>query len=416
MAATFPTVISLIDDDDDDDDDVIEVLDRKRRRLDPPPSTAASLNPVATVLEIFPDADIQFVTETLEKYDQIADFAIAAMAENGYTKQRAQPNQKPAAKTEIDFMSIDSFHPTALYCEQVEALLSNEFSFLSVRGTREVLQLVRYHYALAHNRVWMASRGSPRITDELEQYRRMCKIQIGKHEEFIDDLKQALGAKTVIKKPRRKVKPLLTEATLVSEVKFVNKRVAGWMNELSTQNTRALNKAKTDKDGTGMDCSCCFDSFPIEDMIVCRNEGHLFCSECLKSFVENQIFGQGNLGVDKKTKKPALEIQCFSGDCNSVFDRTFLTRSLPVKTLEAYDKMQVTVNMTAAGLAEKVYSCPKCDFQAEVFPSLRVFSCSHCSYESCVQCGEDAHVPLRYDCVLLFISLCVSPRLFTQMR
>lgn len=138
-------------------------------------------------------------------------------------------------------------------------------------------------------------------------------------------------------------------------------------------------------------------------MVACRDEGHLFCVDCLKSYAENQLFGQGNLGIDKATKQPALELKCFYGGgggggdgCSSGFQRELLEKSLPARTLKKYDDVQCQISVGKAGL-DDLCSCPKCDFQAALPPNEKVFRCpvASCGFESCRDCGEAAHVPLR---------------------
>jgi TRIAD3 protein (E3 ubiquitin-protein ligase RNF216) len=204
---------------------------------------------------------------------------------------------------------------------------------------------------------------------------------------------------TPLKRPRKqKVKPLVTDAVLAEEVQYVKGKLKDWMDTIRTRQDRERKKILSQQDGTAVDCSCCFDSYPMDDMVACRDEGHLFCQDCLKSVVENLVFGQGNLGIDKSTKKPALELICFHGDgCSSGFHRACLEKALPLKTLQKYDEVQFQVSIEQAGLCD-VCSCPKCGFQADVPPEQKVFQCpvAECRYESCRDCGEAAHIPLRY--------------------
>jgi hypothetical protein len=135
-----------------------------------------------------------------------------------------------------------------------------------------------------------------------------------------------------------------------------------------------MDQVKAQKDHTAVDCSCCFDGFPVADMVACRDEGHLFCIDCLKTCVEEQIFGQGNLGIDKRTKKPAHEIQCFhESGCSSGFLRALLAKALPEKTLTKYDELQFKVSLEAAGLS--LVSCPKCAFQVDLPAGQKILTC-----------------------------------------
>ena len=94
----------------------------------------------------------------------------------------------------------------------------------------------------------------------------------------------------------------------------------------------------------------------MEEMIACRDEGHLFCIGCIKGYAESQIFSVGNLGIDKNTKKPALELLCCHGDgCRSGFHEEHLQKALPFKTLEKYTQMQFQIAVEAAGLGDNIW-------------------------------------------------------------
>ena len=85
-------------------------------------------------------------------------------------------------------------------------------------------------------------------------------------------------------------------------------------------------------------------------MVSCRDEGHLFCVDCLKAYAENSVFGAGNLGIDKETKQPALELKCFHSDgCCSGFNRSALEKALPESLFKKYDEIQFQVSLEAAG-------------------------------------------------------------------
>jgi TRIAD3 protein (E3 ubiquitin-protein ligase RNF216) len=147
---------------------------------------------------------------------------------------------------------------------------------------------------------------------------------------------------------------------------------------------------------SAVECSCCFEEVPIDDMVACRDEGHLFCSTCLQTYVENQVFGNGNLGVSRVTKKLVLELECFHGDgCSSDFDGAFLEKALPSRVLGKLNEVQGQVNIEQAGLAN-VLKCPKCSFKAVLDTAQKVFSCpvESCQFVSCRYCGEVSHIPL----------------------
>lgn len=143
--------------------------------------------------------------------------------------------------------------------------------------------------------------------------------------------------------------------------------------------------------------------FPIHLICVSAIVQHLFCKDCIVQYVESQVFGSGNLGIDRETMKPALEIKCCEGSgCNSGFPDEMLQKVLPPKTWEKYSEMQAKAHLERAGLGENLAMCPKCGYQAEVPEMQNVFSCpvEGCRFVSCRKCGKAAHIPLRCEEVL----------------
>jgi TRIAD3 protein (E3 ubiquitin-protein ligase RNF216) len=319
-------------------------------------------------------------------------------------------------------MSTASFQPTPLYIHQACQQLLWDFPFLAKTAAKSILMDSENHYAIAHDKIINAIRGTAGNNDENKQYKNVKAAIGGKRLEDhqIHNLKAACRQIPPLKHPRRKQYfssssnasssqqqsgnvIMVTEATLVQEVKYVQKKLQQWMEAIQIQQKRKYDKEVSQREGTAVECLCCFDSYPLEDMVACKYEGHLFCCDCLKSYAENLLFGQNNLGMDKIfPQKPALELQCFySDDCCSGFEREFLKKALPPKTLETYDKIQFEVSLQRAGV--QTAKCPKCQFQADVPPGQKIFSCPACAYESCRECGEAAHIPLRYvnECVYL---------------
>jgi hypothetical protein len=187
--------------------------------------------------------------------------------------------------------------------------------------------------------------------------------------------KNSKNRKACLKYARKnKAAPTITHEILLQEVQYVQQKLEAFLAAGRRVKKRKLDQVQAQRDHTAVDCSCCFDGFPVADMVSCREEGHLFCIDCLKTCIEEQIFGQGNLGIDKRTKKPAHEIQCFHGDgCSSGFDRELLEKALTTKTLAKYDELQFKVSLEAAGLS--LVSCPKCAFQVELPVGQKILTC-----------------------------------------
>jgi TRIAD3 protein (E3 ubiquitin-protein ligase RNF216) len=191
---------------------------------------------------------------------------------------------------------------------------------------------------------------------------------------------------------------------LREELEYAEHRLQSWIVAAGAKRDRENKKAKAQQLGAGMECACCFDEFDIDDMVSCKREGHLFCVDCLQQYASTKVFGEGNLGIDKKTKEPSLDLICFHPDgCESAFERNILVKALTNDTLRKYDEIQASLAISKAGLSDLV-TCPRCGFQATLAATQKVFECpcDDCRFASCRECGEAAHVPLRYvECLSL---------------
>lgn len=372
--------------------------------------------PEYLVLEVFPDADLDHIRKTLEQHGGNVPGVLTHLAENSYPKTKQDPSLRTAHGTTIvrldrkkfqhDYMSSEAFAPTNLYVAQSSNQLLCDFPFLSKIGSQRVLAKSKNHYAIAHDKILNAIKGTQApVGEDLEdmQYNRVLLAFSGNrlHNDQTERMDALIKYKrTTLKQPRRSnPAPLITDMILLDEIRYVKQKLDEWMGVARQRKNRKRNREVSQREGTGVECSCCFDEVAIDDMVACRDEGHLFCQDCLKSYAENQVFGSGNLGIDKETKQPALELKCFHGDgCSSGFHRVCLEKALPVKVLRKYDELQFQVSIERAGL-DDVCTCPKCGFQAALDPSQKIFSCpvEDCLYESCRKCSEASHIPLRCD-------------------
>ena len=369
-------------------------------RTIPPP------NPETQVMDVFPDADLLGVKIMLNERGNSASAVIEYMSEHKYPKAEGSNTATKSLCLAVseekewmyDYTSAESFIPTYDYISQATDLLLCDFPFLSKVGASGCMSTCRNRYALCHKMLFEAVKG---VGDEITQHNRVVESLNKKR--LNDDQKDRITSllkccrSPIIKTSRPRKKVLISDKVLQDERQYVTSKVHEWMNTQKAREDRELNKKISQRNGTAVECSCCFDSFPFQDMVSC-NAGHLFCLDCIKSFTENLMFGNGNVGVDMETKKLAIELKCFHGDgCNSGFSRSFLQKALPTKTMQKYDEIQCEISIKLAGLTD-MCSCPKCGFQADVPSGQKVFECpvAKCLYASCRDCGEAAHIPLRY--------------------
>jgi len=402
---------------------------KKRRHAPPvdPPAAAAPPGPELQILEIFPDADVATLQTLLHQFQNNVPMVLSYMADHPYQKSEQKPapgrdslvHRLPSENNpwKYDYTSTESFAITGDYFRQATDQLLADFAFLSQHGAKNILQKHKFHYAVAHEKILTAIKGGTsgagggedaqydRVLSALEcgskSSRSTRRLQPDQMERLQSCCTSHFRKAPTLKNFRKGgSKALVSNEILLEEIRFVKTKLREWMDAQRLKREQKVAQERAQQQGTALECGCCFDSYPFEAMVACRDEGHLFCTDCLKLYAEQQVFGQGNLGIDKKTKQPALELLCCYGGgdgCSSGFHRGCLEKALPPKTLQKYDEVQFQISIERAGLSHNVCSCPKCGFQADVPETQRVFQCpvAECGYASCRDCGEAAHIPLR---------------------
>eukprot|EP00977_Amphora_coffeiformis_P003498 scaffold655_cov162-Amphora_coffeaeformis.AAC.19 len=377
--------------------------------------TPASLPPELQALEVYPDADEDAVKTLLRQHNQKIEVVVAIMSENGYTKSSVEPATflnlgngiiVSMAKTtndwSYDFMAADSFTPSEAYIKQATSQLLYDFPFLRTIGGDVIMKKNSNHYAKAHDFVVTILKGTGGEEQKFSRLDRVIRGAEPSDEQATQLNSHSRGKTTGIVYKRKNQKPravpTVADEILVEEISYVHGKLREYLQNGRKHESVEKKKAAAQKSNTAIDCACCFDGYDIDDMVACKEEAHLFCADCLRAYAENQIFGVGNLGVDRRTKRPAHELKCFQGDCASGFDRKILEKALPQKTLEKYDSIQCSLALQAAGL-ECMVECPKCGFKVELSSDQKILICpvGSCKYESCRECGEAAHIPLRCD-------------------
>lgn len=402
--ATLPEVIEIPEDDSSDDE--VQIINNLKTG---PDSTSARFpsrkrkspsNSLFAILEVFPDADEVQVQQMLAGCPDVAA-VLQKMADTGYTKTDKKLKSTGAGLlhkngSKYDFMDSSSFDASSEYYQQALEQLQSDFCWLRPKGAEMVLKKSKKHYAIAHDKLFKAIMGD-------EESQQLSNIQSCLFSRQIPPVPVRATVKAVCESTVRSnrshhpAKVHVTDPILLDEIRYVKQKVGEWVEFQKSKLQRLENKKQAEREGTGLECSCCFDTYALMDMVAC-NEGHLFCLDCLTTYAETQIFSQGNLGIDKATKQPALELQCCHGDgCSAGFARASLSKALPSKVLQKYDEIQFQLSIDQAGLRDKMCQCPRCGYSADVPSTQRVFTCpiAECGFESCVECGEESHIPLR---------------------
>jgi E3 ubiquitin-protein ligase RNF216 len=334
-------------------------------------------------LEIFPDVEIAHANKLLQDFNNVPADVINALLENGsYPKQEKKPAPVAVVKLSgtaepmYNYMSASSFEPTQEYIAQSVEALQREFGgFLTKAGAKFFMEKSDNHFAIAHEKILRALTGKDDATagkaslgnledPDIAQYKKLKATTEGTA--VVDDaLKNRLKTvfscsphKNHFRKRRVKRKEgddNLSNAILLDEAAFVKSKLSKWKDRVDTKIQLKLNRELALSEGTAMECACCYDKVAMEEIIQCK-DGHLFCQECLSSYVESQVFSNQSFGKDPETKEEALELLCFHGDgCGSGFDRYFLEKALEPKVLQQYDELVAHKAVEKAGLGETIW-------------------------------------------------------------
>lgn len=372
------------------------------------------------VLDVFPDAARVHVLALLEQCGGCHEQVVAHLIDNpGYPRSKVTaPRPRPPVPAVLvwrdtstrtrtwtrDFSSASSFDPTREYSSEAVGCLYAFFPFLTKVGSKALMN-AHSHYAIAHDKVARVLRGAGTDVEQLDRFQNaMAARRLDPDvQQELQKLAPASSSVSLVMRTgsRRAVNgsPLpVANLILREELEYVEHKLQSWIRTASMKRERENKKANAQRLGTGVECACCFDEFDIDDMVSCKREGHLFCVDCLQQFASTKVFGEGNLGINKKTKEPSLDLICFHPDgCESPFDRDILVKALTNDTLRKYDEIQANLTISKAGLCDLV-TCPRCGFQATLATAHKVFECpcDDCCFASCRECGGAAHVPLRY--------------------
>ena len=137
--------------------------------------------------------------------------------------------------------------------------------------------------------------------------------------------------------------------------------------------------ANESPDDSHFECGCCFTDYPIDESVAC-GQGHLFCQDCLKNYIQAIVFGGG-----KST------LACLGPNCDatvSTIDLGFIEPKLLERLLERQQRDMLAMAF-GDSKEDNVHQCPSCNFTCLVEANVQVFKCFQCAKESCQYCGVD---------------------------
>ncbi|KAH8835392.1 hypothetical protein DL96DRAFT_50072 [Flagelloscypha sp. PMI_526] len=145
-----------------------------------------------------------------------------------------------------------------------------------------------------------------------------------------------------------------------------------------------LNQTEYESNDAGIECGCCFDKIPFEQLVQCA-EGHLFCVDCMCSYAENKLGSHD------------ANISCMDqSGCKEMFPSSELRRFLTAKLYELYERVKQRKEIEAAGI-DDLEECPFCEYRCVIDnPDEKLFYCGNedtCGAVSCRNCKKPDHVP-----------------------
>ncbi|KAI6029930.1 hypothetical protein BKA83DRAFT_4225342, partial [Pisolithus microcarpus] len=135
--------------------------------------------------------------------------------------------------------------------------------------------------------------------------------------------------------------------------------------------------------GVGIECGCCFSSYPFNNMVQCP-DAHLFCKSCMTSY-SSTLLGEHN---------PNIVCMDQSG-CKLPFPESELKCFLTSKMLELYERVKQRKEIEAAGL-ENLEECPFCEYKCVIDNEMeKLFRCENveCGAVTCRACKRQDHLP-----------------------
>lgn len=174
------------------------------------------------------------------------------------------------------------------------------------------------------------------------------------------------------------------------------------MEQSDYEAAKKLNEDIANEEGSMFECGCCYSEYPFEDFVQC-SEGHLFCRECLKRYIETTVFSDGRSQINCMNTGRYFSIfkrycnDSFVGSdaCDGYFPESMIQFALPEKV---YTKFQEAIARDAVKLAhiENLIACVACDYKVELAADAGfIMHCPSCGKDTCSLCKEESHIPLK---------------------
>mmetsp|Transcript_57864 Transcript_57864/g.141377 ORF Transcript_57864/g.141377 Transcript_57864/m.141377 type:complete len:765 (+) Transcript_57864:223-2517(+) len=430
------------------DDDVV-ILDTVKRNGGST-SKESSSSPFVRLLELYGDADPPHIRKLLTDNKDNVEVVANLMADNGYPRAKPRFIRRAKATPSIKSDPLynydkqnNKFNEDCVYRTESAARLTYDFPFLKLSPVREYFRQNHSSYTLARRYINDVLAGKKRAIGGPNDHSKPAaavaaapagagattgpnnddKVEIDSYQNLkmmkrlqksLQEMEQRGQKEVKIPKYIRKrvgnvnlkntydmndikASPNITHEVLKDEILHFEDGLKKWQGRVyQTMRRDALNKI-AQEENSSTDCVICADEVAGDNMITCGN-GHQYCFDCVENYANDKIFSSSSIGVDPKTKKPALGLICCSSvatDCTSVFPELVLAKVLPEKTYFHYERLAFMNYCASKGKDGEVVYCSKCWSYFELIPPKeKVFSCLDCGFECCKSCGRENHSPL----------------------
>ncbi|KAI0055178.1 hypothetical protein BV25DRAFT_284450 [Artomyces pyxidatus] len=200
-----------------------------------------------------------------------------------------------------------------------------------------------------------------------------------------EDIEAQLRRPSAKAKKKGKAKMTVEDDDFTKERKWLLEKLKNDAAERDAKLAEQMNEAEYEDTGDGIECGCCFSTYPFDKMIQCPDT-HLFCGSCVTAYASTKL-GEQN---------PDLPCMDASG-CKMLFPDSELRRILPSKLLELYERVRQRREIEAAAL-EGLEECPFCEFRVVMDADAdmdKLLRCQNdeCGKVSCRKCKKEDHLP-----------------------
>lgn len=165
------------------------------------------------------------------------------------------------------------------YKHQSLTLLKNHFNGISVAAIRATLKQHEFNFTRAYHSLELLKTTN----------------NISPSHPFLASTKTNFiqRPRPVVQIPRSTDRDLIAEIEAIDELNVKENRPVAKTIDLTADDEEDDKKAPASVEAL-IECECCFGDYPFDEMCSCDEGEHLFCCDCVRSYVREQVFGNDN--------------------------------------------------------------------------------------------------------------------------